>query len=563
MYKNEILLNYFKKQKLIDAKALAEIKDKVLKTNNADFNVSEFLYEKKYISKNDYINSLSHYYNLPYIDIDFFKVDFDIEKYFSLELMKRHSFLPLAKIDDRELVVAISDPQNVQAKSIISSVTQKKIDYIWVAKEKISSFLTSFGAKKSTTSALENIIDENNDKNETTENTEVLDIQDAPAIKFVDAIIKEAIPLQASDIHIEPRETEVVVRYRIDGDLVKRAEFPIDSYPAVCARIKIISNMDIAERRIPQDGRISLTIDGTEYDFRVSSLPTIHGEKFVIRVFDNKMFSYSRKELNFSDEANELIEKILKHPHGIILLTGPTGCGKTTTLYAFLKELNKENKNLITIEDPVEYSMEGINQIQINNKANLTFASSLRSILRQDPDIIMVGEIRDNETAQIAIRAAITGHLVLSTLHTNNAPGAVMRLIDMGVDSYLVSDSMVAVISQRLVKKLCPNCKQAVQTTKEQMEVLGLSEPHTIYRAKGCPFCHYTGFKGRMAVHEIMYMNEQIRNTLSEKNFDQESLKKVAINSGMTTLAENAKKYVISGVVAYEDLISLILGEDN
>lgn len=563
MYKNEILLGYFRKQKLINSKALAEIKENVLKLNNADFNIAYFLYEKKYISKNDYVNALSYYYNLPYIDIEFFKVDFDIEKYFNIGLMKRHCFLPLAKIDDRELVVAISDPENFHAKSIISSITHKKIDYVWVAKEKISNFLASYEAKKSTATALEEIKDENSEKIEESENTEIVDIQDAPAIKFVDAIIKEAIPLSASDIHIEPRETEVIVRYRIDGDLVRRAEFPIESYPAVSARIKIISNMDIAERRIPQDGRISLTVDGQDYDFRVSSLPTIHGEKFVIRVFDNKMFSYSRKELNFSDEANEVIEKILKHPHGIILLTGPTGCGKTTTLYAFLKELNKENKNLITIEDPVEYSMDGINQIQINNKANLTFASSLRSILRQDPDIIMVGEIRDNETAQIAIRAAITGHLVLSTLHTNNAPGAVMRLIDMGVDSYLVSDSMVAVISQRLVKKLCPNCKQAVQTSKEQMEVLGLNEPHTIYKAKGCPFCHYTGFKGRMAIHEIMYMNEQIRNTLSQKKLDQESLKKVAIESGMSTLAESGKKYVLSGKVAYEELISLLLGEDS
>ena len=488
-------------------------------------------------------------------------VDFEIEKYFSLDILQEHNFLPVCEIDENEIIVALSNPQDFHLKSIIVSSTLKKIHYIIVEEEKIRKYLISYGASKSTKNALENIIDENAEKLANVGTTEILDIQNAPAVKFVDAIIKEAIPLQASDIHIEPREDKVVVRYRIDGDLVQRADFPIDSFNAVCARIKIISNMDIAERRVPQDGRISMRIDDEEYDFRVSTLPTIFGEKFVIRVLDNKMFSYSRKELNFSDEANEVIEKILKHPHGIILLTGPTGCGKTTTLYAFLKELNKTSKNLITIEDPVEYSMNGINQIQINNKANLTFASSLRSILRQDPDIIMVGEIRDTETAQIAIRAAITGHLVLSTLHTNNAPGAVLRLIDMGIEPYLVNDALVAVISQRLIKKLCPACKQSTVTTAEQMQVLELDKPATIYKAKGCPFCHNTGYKGRMAIHEIMYMNDAIKNKLASKNIDQHSLKMTAVENGMSTLASSGKKYILSGDISYDDLIGLILGE--
>ena len=560
MFKNEILLGYFRKQKILDNSTINFIKENF---KNYDFDILDYLLENKIISKNDYNIALSYYFNTPSINLDFIRVDFDIEKYFNLEMMKRHGFLPLCELDNKELIVAVADPENFHLKSIVLANSLKNINYVITERDKIDKFLNSYSAKKSTLNALENIIDENNEKEEETSDYKVLDIQDAPAINFVDAIIKESIPLQASDIHIEPRENEVVVRYRIDGDLVKRAEFPIDSFQAVCARIKIIANMDIAERRIPQDGRISMKINDEEYDFRVSSLPTIFGEKFVIRILDNKMFSYSRKELNFSDESNEIIEKILKHPHGIILLTGPTGCGKTTTLYSFLKELNKDSKNLITVEDPVEYSMDGINQIQINNKANLTFASCLRSILRQDPDIIMVGEIRDNETAQIAIRAAITGHLVLSTLHTNNAPGAVMRLVDMGIEPYLVSDSMVAVISQRLVKKLCPNCKQETTTTKEQMRVLGLERPTTIYKSKGCPFCHYTGYKGRMAIHEIMYMNDQIRATLSAKGFDQETLKQVSIKTGMSTLADSGKKYVLAGNVAYEDLISLILGEDS
>ena len=558
MFKNETLISYFKKLKILDNKTLNELKEKDV---DASFDVANYLYQTKLINKNDYINAMSYYYNMPSVDLDFLNVEFDIEKYFTLDVLQKHNFLPICELDDEEIIVAISNPQNLQMKSIILANTLKKINYIIVEDEKIRKFLSSYGASKSTKNALENIIDENIEKLADIENTEVVDIQNAPAVKFVDAIIKEAIPLQASDIHIEPREDKVVVRYRIDGDLVKRAEFPIDSFNAVCARIKIISNMDIAERRIPQDGRISMVIDDEEYDFRVSTLPTIFGEKFVIRVLDNKLFSYSRKELNFSDEANAMIEKILRHPHGIILLTGPTGCGKTTTLYAFLKELNKESKNLITIEDPVEYSMNGINQIQINNKANLTFASSLRSILRQDPDIIMVGEIRDNETAQIAIRAAITGHLVLSTLHTNNAPGAVLRLIDMGIEPYLVSDALVAVISQRLVKKLCPACKQSVETTKEQMKALGLTKPQTIYKANGCPFCHNTGYRGRTAIHEIMYLNDEIRSKLNSRDIDHSSLKEVAIKNGMTTLSEAGKKYILDGTISYEDLIGYIMDE--
>lgn len=558
MLKNDILIGYFKKMKIIDNKTLSSLKEK---SEQDGFDACKHLLEKNLITKEEYLGALSYYFNLPAINMDLLSVNFEIEKYFTLDILQKHLFVPICEIDDNEIVVAISEPENRQLRSIIVSATLKNVCFIIVEEEKIRKYLSSYGASKSTKSALENIIDENAEKLASADAAEVMDIQNAPAVKFVDAIIKEAIPLQASDIHIEPREDKVVVRYRIDGDLVKRAEFPIDSFNAVCARIKIISNMDIAERRIPQDGRISLTIDGEDYDFRVSTLPTIFGEKFVIRVLDNKLFSYSRKELNFSDEANEIIEKILKHPHGIILLTGPTGCGKTTTLYAFLKELNKESKNLITIEDPVEYSMAGINQIQINNKANLTFASSLRSILRQDPDIIMVGEIRDNETAQIAIRAAITGHLVLSTLHTNNAPGAVIRLIDMGVEPYLVSDALVAVISQRLIKKLCPACKQAVLTTPEQMKVLGLTQPQTIYKANGCPFCHNTGYKGRTAIHEIMYLNDEIKSKLTMSEIDQSSLKQTAIENGMTPLAEAGKKYILDGTIAYDDLISLILGE--
>jgi type IV pilus assembly protein PilB len=382
------------------------------------------------------------------------------------------------------------------------------------------------------------------------------DVINNPSVRLVDSIIKEAIPYRASDIHIEPFEKIVKVRYRIDGDLQQRAEFPIEAYSAICARLKIMSGLNIAERRIPQDGRINLNIGGKEYDFRVSTLPTVYGEKFVIRILDKTSFQFTRSDLGFTDEENKVVDKMLARPHGIILLTGPTGCGKSTTLYSFLKEVNDSKVNIVTVEDPVEFTMNGINQTQVNPKANMTFAAALRSILRQDPDIIMIGEIRDEETAEIAVRSAITGHIVFSTLHTNDAPGAILRLEDMGVDDYLVADALVGVIAQRLVKRLCPACKKKGRTNAKEMEILGLTEPITIARPQGCQFCNHTGYKGRVAVHEIMYMNEKMKTAvLKEKSLD--SLRKLSIENGMTPLWNSCRNLVIKGVTSIQELITL------
>ena len=382
------------------------------------------------------------------------------------------------------------------------------------------------------------------------------DVVNNPSVRLVDSIIKEAIPYRASDIHIEPFEKTVKVRYRIDGDLQERAEFPTTAYSAISARIKIMSGMDIAERRIPQDGRINLVVGGKEYDFRISSLPTMFGEKFVIRVLDRSSFNFSREDLGFTDAENEMLDKMLTRPHGIILLTGPTGCGKSTTLYSFLKEINKPNVNIVTVEDPVEYVMAGINQTQVNVKANMTFAIALRSILRQDPDIIMVGEMRDEETAEIAVRAAITGHLVFSTLHTNDAPGSITRLQDMGVEDYLVADSLVGVIAQRLVKRLCPACKKRSKTTQKEMEILGLDAPVNIFRPQGCQFCNNTGYKGRIAVHEMMYINDNMRNAIvTEKNL--ENLRDIAKENGMVTLWNSCKNLVFKGITSLQELLTL------
>ena len=346
------------------------------------------------------------------------------------------------------------------------------------------------------------------------------------------------------------------VRYRIDGDLQERASFPIEAYSAICARLKIMSGMNIAERRAPQDGRINLTIGGKEYDFRVSTLPSVWGEKFVIRILDKTSFRFTRSDLGFTDAENAIIDRMLARPHGIILLTGPTGCGKSTTLYSFLKEVNEPKVNIITVEDPVEYTMEGITQTQVNTKANLTFATALRSILRQDPDIIMIGEIRDEETAEIAVRAAITGHLVFSTLHTNDAPGVVTRLEDMKIPDYLVADALVGVIAQRLVKRLCPACKKRGKTNIKEMEILGITEPVSIYRPTGCQFCNNTGYKGRVAVHEIMYMNETIKNQIAVTK-NPEKIRALALEGGMTSLWNSCRNLVIAGVTSIQELMTL------
>ena len=444
--------------------------------------------------------------------------------------------------------------------SVISSQLIYPADYVLVPPVQIDRYIDSIAAVRSTSAALDDLNTEGDAALFSTKKGEEdvveNDVVNNASVRLVDSIIKEAVPYRASDIHIEPFEKVVKVRYRIDGDLQERAEFPINSYSAICARIKIMAGLNIAERRIPQDGRINLIIGGKEFDFRVSSLPTVFGEKFVIRVLDKTSFRFTRSDLGFTEDENVLIDKMLAKPHGIILLTGPTGCGKSTTLYSFLKEINTSAVNIVTVEDPVEYIMPGVNQTQVNAKANMTFSAALRSILRQDPDVIMIGEMRDEETAEIAVRAAITGHIVFSTLHTNDATGAITRLEDMGVADYLVADALVGVIAQRLVKRLCPECKKRAKTNAKEMEILGIDEPISIFRPHGCQFCNDTGYKGRIAVHEIMYMNENMRNAVvREKNL--EVLRDMAKQNGMVTLWNSCKSLVEKGITSIQELMTL------
>jgi type II secretory ATPase GspE/PulE/Tfp pilus assembly ATPase PilB-like protein len=372
-------------------------------------------------------------------------------------------------------------------------------------------------------------------------------------------IITQAVRERATDIHIEPRKTEIAVRYRVDGLLHNARLVPKHLHPAITSRLKIISGMNIAERRVPQDGRIPLNVDGKEIDLRVSTLPTIFGEKIVMRILDKSSTLLSLSQLGFMHDAQLVFERIINQPYGMILITGPTGSGKTTTLYAVLRQLNSPEKNLITVEDPVEYQLTGVNQVQINPKAGLTFANSLRSILRQDPDIIMVGEIRDSETAEIAINAALTGHLVLSTLHTNDAPSAITRLVDMGIEPFLIASSLIGVTAQRLVRKICPHCKVEYTPHIDSLSFLELEIPKHVklYRGHGCEKCQGKGYLGRTALQEVMGVDESIKTLILERA-SSSMIKEQARKNGMRTLLEDGWAKVLEGITTMEEVLRVV-----
>lgn len=557
---NYELLNYYAYKKIIKRKQINAIYEDCKRLGVP---IETYMQAKAYCTEVQALPVLGEFYCLPYIEVDMLDIDKTLVERFEYAFLKKHKFLPVSINKNGVLLVAIGRPLDMHARSVIATEFTCDMDFVLVPPTQIDIYIDSIVAVLSTTKALGDL-QEAGDRDVInrvmTGSVTVIDSADDvinnPSVRLVDSIIREAIPFKASDIHIEPFERTVKVRYRIDGDLQLRVEFPIESYSAICARLKIMSGINIAERRIPQDGRISMAINGTEYDFRVSTLPTVYGEKFVIRILDKTSFNFTRTDLGFTAEENLVIDKILAHSYGIVLLTGPTGCGKSTTLYSFLKEINRPTVNVITVEDPVEYTMNGINQVQVNTKADLTFANALRSILRQDPDIIMVGEIRDEDTAEIAVRSAITGHLVFSTLHTNDAPGAIIRLEDMKVSDYLVADALVGVIAQRLVKRLCPACKKRGKTNEAEMKLLGIDEPISVFRAQGCQFCGHTGYRGRVAVHEIMYMSERLRSAVTQgKPLDE--LREIAKEEGMVNLWDSCKKLVFKGITDIAELMSL------
>ncbi|MGI5851098.1 MAG: type II/IV secretion system protein [Clostridiales bacterium] len=434
-------------------------------------------------------------------------------------IARQYGLIPF-RLEEENLYVAMEDPDNVVAIDHVARITGRKV----IAYPANASIVTHHINKLYGNEPIERALEDFRRETRISESQSPWissssdAIASAPIVRLVDSLIMQAVDQRASDIHIEPMEDSMRIRLRLDGFLQRITSLPLAVHDPIISRIKVLGNMDIAEKRLPQDGRSQLQIPGKNIDIRISVMPTIYGEKCVLRLLDHDYFLFPKEALGFTHNNLIHFDRFLGLSRGIILITGPTGSGKSTTLYTMLNEINKETDNIITVEDPVECKIPGINQIQINSKAGMTFANSLRSVLRQDPDVIMIGEIRDNETAQIAIRAAITGHLVLSSVHTHDAIGAVRRLLDMGIENYLLSDSLIGVISQRLIRKACPHCKQAYTPDRMQLSTMGVTikEDKKYYKKGGCVRCNFTGYKGRTAIHEVLTVDKGIRRLIQE-----------------------------------------------
>ena len=522
--------------------------------------LGEMIVSMGFASQSQINDVLCEHLNIDFVDMREEEPDPQVLSLLDESIMRKYTLVPLRHDNNNAgaLQVAMADPMNILAMDDINIITGMQVVPILANAQDINAFLDkAFGQQQA-----QNIVElykreqeDNNKEAEKENNARREEIENAPIVVLINNIIEQAVRQRASDIHIEPMEKTVRVRYRIDGNLKEIMKYDNALLGAITTRLKIMSGMDISEKRKPQDGRITTTVDRREYDIRVSNLPTVYGEKVVMRIASKEGFNVDISKLGLTERDRKVFQDILRNPHGIILVTGPTGSGKSTTLYTALSELNTEDVNIITVEDPVEANIDGINQVQVNTKANLTFASALRSILRQDPDIIMIGEIRDSETAEIAVRASITGHLVVSTLHTNSTASSVARLEDMGVESYLIADSMVGIIAQRLVRRLC-ECKKPKEATVEEKQLLGVDTKKscTIYEPCGCKLCNNTGYYGRMGIYEIMKISPAIKRLIS-KNADAEDIKNQAVKEGMNTLKMAAANGVKEGITSIAEMI--------
>ncbi len=523
--------------------------------------LGEILVSDGYITDDIMADALCHQMGYDRANLQDSRIPDDLISMFDVELLKKYTAIPYC-YDDRNvniIRVAMADPMDMLAIDDLSMVTNRMIDPMVATPGEIMVAIDKYYGNAEALKAANDFESERADLFADDE-IEAMndDVNNSPIVQLVNSMIEQAVRQRTSDIHIEALEKKVRVRYRIDGALHERMTYNIKMLPAIVARLKVVGGMDIAEKRKPQDGRITSFVDGREFDIRVSILPTVYGEKVVMRLTNKNALTRDKAELGFNDHDLKLFDHILMNPHGIILVTGPTGSGKSTTLYTALSELNKEDVNIITVEDPVEANVAGINQVQTNAKAGLTFASALRSILRQDPDIIMIGEIRDEETASIAVQASITGHLVVSTLHTNSAASTITRLADMGLPEYLIADSTVGIIAQRLVRRLCPRCKKKVLANADQLELLGFGpdEQVEIYEPVGCSSCDNNGFKGRIGVYEIMEVTPKVRKVIAAGE-DAEHIKQAALEEGMYTLRMSATNYVLEGITSVSEMIKV------
>jgi len=548
-----------------------------------------------YIDEKTICNVLSHQFNYPAIKIEDYQVDPEVLKLVPYEFAKAHLLFPI-KIERDVLLVAMMDPTDVsgidelQRRTKLSIKTAVALErdiieayrkYYQISEEEYQSFFQGKEEPEEIISineiedigrlaseAVEGIVLTDSAEAAKEEDQYRYSAEDAPIIKLVDQIFLKAIKEGISDIHIEPFENAYYVRYRLDGSLYKAINLPPEIKNALTSRIKIMSNLNIAERRIPQDGRIKMKLGSKRIiNFRVSTLPTLYGESIVIRLLDKSNFSVDLTRLGFTPSGYEKFKRAIQRPYGMILVTGPTGSGKTTTLYSALNILNTIDKKILTVEDPVEYTLKGINQVQVKEEAGLTFATALKAFLRQDPDIIMVGEIRDQETAEIAIRAAMTGHLVLSTLHTNDCPSTIARLIDMGIPHYLVASTVTLVVSQRLLRRICEKCKRPMSNVRREiLEEAGFPAeeiPHiTLYYGEGCPECARTGYRGRIAIYEILEISETIRQAIISR-VPEDQLRKIALNEGMTTLRQEALQKLREGITTIDEVLQKTVADSS
>ena len=519
------------------------------------------LIELGLVKENDLVAALARQVGLEFVDLSDHQIDPSAAALVSDQVARRYRALPIG-FDDSRLVVAMSDPSNVFALDDIRTITGLEVKPVVATAADIDSAIRKYGQFDQ---SVEDITSEAaSAAGEPTDIDKIeAAIEDAPIVKLVNLLITQAVADRASDIHIEPAEKDLRIRYRIDGVLHEVMHSPKNIQAGLISRLKVMAEINIAERRVPQDGRIGLVVGGKAIDLRVATLPTVYGEKVVIRILDKTSVLLKLEDLGFAEGSFGNYEKAFRRPYGTVLVTGPTGSGKSTTLYATLNIINSVERNIITIEDPVEYRLSGINQIQVNNKAGLTFASAMRSILRADPDIVLIGEIRDRETALIAMEAALTGHLVLSTLHTNDASSAVTRLVEMEVEPYLVASALDCVVAQRLARRLCDQCKESYRPSKAELEEAGFAESvrgqiEELFRPAGCTRCGRTGFRGRMGLYETMPITEEIERLTAEAK-SSDDIRRLAIEQGMVTLREDGLEKARLGLTSVDEIFRVVV----
>jgi type IV pilus assembly protein PilB len=532
-------------------------------------NLKDIFIKEGFVKERDLMAALSRELFIPYLELSKYKIDSSLIQLLPEKIARQYKVIPLSRMGN-VLTVAMSDPLNIFAIDDLKVITNHDIDIVLAGEKDINKVLDKFFSSSATTEDISSLVEEDRkgDGVEVVKVDGALELGSvleesakAPIVKIVDLAITEALKRRASDIHVEPMEKELRVRYRVDGHLFDVFRLPKKNQNAILARLKIISGLDITEARLPQDGRFKVKLKDREIDFRVSALPTTFGQKFVLRTLDKSKLAVGLESLGLSPEPLRLFSEAIKKPYGMILITGPTGCGKSTTLYSILNKLNTPELNIVTIEDPVEYQLEGITQIPVKPEIGLTFASGLRSVLRQSPDIIMVGEIRDSETADIAIKASLTGQIVLSTLHTNDAVGAITRLIDMGVEPFLVASSLIVTSAKRLCRRVCTHCRQESTIPKETWKKLGIDRvlkdgrKPTFFKGKGCPRCNNTGYFDRIGIHEVLMVDDSIRDLII-KRASLGVIKEFAMEKkGMMTLRDDAMLMVVEGVTTLEEAI--------